>query len=39
VAGLDNGGLPARNAVVEAFEIHARRLIEFLTDQRNRVTK
>jgi hypothetical protein len=37
VAALDNAGLPARNAVIEAFEIHARQLIEFLTHQRNGV--
>lgn len=36
VAGLDRAGLPVRNAVIEAFEIHARQLIEFLTHQRNR---
>jgi hypothetical protein len=35
VAGLALKGLPVRNAVVEAFEIHARQLIEFLTHQRN----
>ena len=35
VAPLDNAGLPARNAVIEAFEIHARQVIEFLTHQRN----
>jgi hypothetical protein len=35
VAALNNAGLPARNAVIEAFEIHARQLIEFLTHQRN----
>jgi hypothetical protein len=35
VAGLDRAGLPVRNAVIEAFEIHARLLIEFLTHQRN----
>jgi hypothetical protein len=36
VARLDRAGLPVRNAVVEAFEIHARQLIEFFTHQRNR---
>jgi hypothetical protein len=35
VAGLDRDGLPVRNAVIEAFEIHARQLIEFLTHPRN----
>jgi hypothetical protein len=35
VAALPRGGLPIRNAVIEAFEIHARQLIEFLTHQRN----
>lgn len=36
VAGLDRAGLPVRNAVIEAFEIHGRQLIEFLTHPRNR---
>jgi hypothetical protein len=35
VATLPCAGLPIRNAVIEAFEIHARQLIEFLTHQRN----
>jgi hypothetical protein len=35
VANLPRAGLPVRNAVIEAFEIHARQLIEFLTHQRN----
>jgi hypothetical protein len=35
VAALPRAGLPIRNAVIEAFEIHARQLIEFLTHQRN----
>jgi hypothetical protein len=34
VAHLDRAGLPIRNAVIEAYEIHARQLIEFLTHQR-----
>jgi hypothetical protein len=34
-AALPRAGLPVRNAVIEAFEIHARQLIEFLTHQRN----
>ena len=36
VAALAHEGLPVRNAVIEAFEIHARQLIEVLTHQRNR---
>ena len=36
VAELARKGLPVRNAVIEAFEIHARQLIEVLTHQRNR---
>jgi hypothetical protein len=36
VAGLAQAGLPVRNAVTEAFEIHGRQLIEFLTAQRQR---
>src|SRR5689334_8614834 len=36
VSGLANSGLPVRNAVVEAFEIHARQMVELLTHQRNR---
>src|SRR5262245_47227954 len=35
VAALPRAGLPIRNAVIEAFEVHARQLIEFLTHQRN----
>jgi hypothetical protein len=35
VAALPRAGLPIRNAVIEAFEIHARQLIEFLNHQRN----
>ncbi len=34
VAHLALEGLPARNAIVESFETHARNLIEFLTHQR-----
>ena len=30
VAQLDQEGLPVRNAVIEAYQLHARQLIEFL---------
>lgn len=33
VAGLPLDGLASRNALVEAFQIHARQLIDFLTDK------
>lgn len=36
VAGLPLNGLVARNALVESFQIHARQLIDFLTDQPSR---
>jgi hypothetical protein len=36
VARLPRAGLPARNALVESFAIHARQLIEFLTKPVNR---
>lgn len=36
VAGLPLRGLASRNALIEAFQIHARNLIDFLTDQPSR---
>jgi hypothetical protein len=36
VANLPLNGLAARNALIESFQIHARQLIDFLTDQPNR---
>jgi len=36
VADLAYKGVPARNAVIESFELHARNLIEFLIHQQGR---
>jgi hypothetical protein len=36
VANLPLNGLAARNALIESFQIHARQLIDFLTDRPNR---
>ncbi|HEU4461217.1 MAG TPA: hypothetical protein VFR75_01365 [Solirubrobacterales bacterium] len=36
VADLPLDGLAARNALIESFQIHARQLIDFLTDQPGR---